>query len=168
MNFLVDPSEIDLEEDSSTELIMHVKDKLRLFDKFLKRYLPKDEEVSEVSSISGKLIKLPRLQLHPFDGHPENWSTFWNSFECAVHNNDDISDVQKMTYLKNLVDGPTASCIAGFRPSNENYETSIELLKERYNNKQLFISSHMKNLLKLDQEEIATSGVFPRNIIILF
>ena len=35
--------------------------------------------------------------------------------------------------------------------TDENYETSVNLLKERYNNKQLIVPLHMTNLLNLPQ-----------------
>ncbi|XP_057302253.1 uncharacterized protein LOC130636526 [Hydractinia symbiolongicarpus] len=165
MDCLTEQDDIDKEEDSSTEEMMMLKDKLRLFESFLeKRSAKKDFSEAGSTFSHSKLIKLPRLHLQPFDGHPENWSTFWDSFECAVHTNDDISDVQKMTYLKNLVEGPAASCIAGFRLSNENYKTVVDLLKERYNNKQLLISAHMKKLLKLEQANNLTNIETLRNV----
>ena len=54
-------------------------------------------------------------------------------------------------YLKRLLKGDAASCISGFKITDENYETSVNLLKERYNNKQLIVFSHMTNLLNLPQ-----------------
>ena len=54
-----------------------------------------------------------------------------------------------MTYLKNLVIGSAAATIAGFKLSNENYTQAVTLLHERYDNKQLQVSSHMNNLLRL-------------------
>ena len=56
-----------------------------------------------------------------------------------------------MTYLKGLLIGDAAPYILGFKITDENYETSMNLLKDRYNNKQLIVSSHMTNLLNLPQ-----------------
>ena len=39
--------------------------------------------------------------------------------------------------------------ISGFKLSNENYNAALNLLKERFDNKQLHIAIHMKNLLKI-------------------
>ena len=93
-------------------------------------------------------VKLPKLEIKPFDGQPENWHEFWDSFNCTIHQSD-ISNVQKMTYLKNVVIGSAAATIAGFKLSNENYTQAVTLLHERYDNKQLQVSSHMNNLLRL-------------------
>lgn len=46
------------------------------------------------------VVLLPKQK---FDGHPEHWIEFWDTFNHAIHENDCISETQKMTYLKNLV-----------------------------------------------------------------
>ena len=94
-----------------------------------------------------KLIKLPSINLKRFDGEPENWQTFHENFECALHHNDDLSDIEKMAYLKNLVEGQVSDIIAGLKLSHENYAISLNLLKEHYNDKQLLIYSHMQKLV---------------------
>ena len=37
--------------------------------------------------------KLPKLQLNKFNGDPKVWNEWWDSYECAIHNNVHISDV---------------------------------------------------------------------------
>ena len=32
-------------------------------------------------------VKLPKLQLKPFSGELSKWTSFWESFESAIHNN---------------------------------------------------------------------------------
>ena len=58
-----------------------------------------------------------------------------------------------MTYLKNFVEGQACDIVAGLKLSHENYVISLNLLKERYNDKQLLIYSHMQKLLNLKQAE---------------
>ena len=48
------------------------------------------------------------------------------------------------------MDGSAAETIAGLKISKENYLIALNLLKERYNNKQLQITTHMNNLLELE------------------
>ena len=54
-----------------------------------------------------------------------------------------------MTYLQNLVDGKASDIIYGIKLSNENYKIALDLLKERYDDKQLLIHSHMQKFLNL-------------------
>ena len=72
-------------------------------------------------------------------------------FRYSVHENDSISNVQKLDCLKGLLKGDAASCISGFKITNKNYETPLNLFKGRYNNKQLIVFPHMTNLLNLPQ-----------------
>ena len=58
-----------------------------------------------------------------------------------------------MTYLQNLVDGKASDIIYGIKLSNENYKIALDLLKERYDDKQLLIHSHMQKLLNLKTVE---------------
>ena len=39
-------------------------------------------------------VKLPSINKNFFDGKPENWHTFIDSFECAIDKNDTLSDIQ--------------------------------------------------------------------------
>ena len=56
--------------------------------------------------------------------------------------------MDKFSYLKALLEGPTAAAIAGFTLTEENYETALKLLKDRYANPQVIVSSHVDALLK--------------------
>ena len=93
-------------------------------------------------------MKLPTININSFDGEPENWHTFIDSLECAIDKNNTLSDIEKMNYLKNLVGGK--AIISSIKLANENYNICLNLLKERYEDKQLMIHSHMNKLLKLE------------------
>ena len=95
-------------------------------------------------------VKLPTINIKVFDGEPENWHTFIDSFECAIDKNDTLPDIQKMNYLKNLVEGKAATINSSIKLANENFNICLNLLKERYEDKQLMIHSHMSKLLKLE------------------
>ena len=48
-------------------------------------------------------VNLAKLQIQPFNGNPLEWLTFWDSFRNAVHENDSLSDIDKMNYLKGML-----------------------------------------------------------------
>ena len=75
----------------------------------------------------------------------------YENFECAIVNNNDLSGIQKLTYLRSLIEGQASSTIKGLALTNSNFDVAMNLLKERYNNKQLLISAHMTSLLSLDK-----------------
>ena len=82
------------------------------------------------SAVPKMQAKLPKLTLPRYSGEPTKWQQFWDSFESAVHKNSAISNVDKFSYLKGLLDGPAASCIAGVALTDGNYNTALDLLKK--------------------------------------
>ena len=94
-------------------------------------------------------VKLPELHLQKLSGCPSEFLTFWGSFHAAVDSNTDINDIEKMNYLRGLLDGPAAATITGLALSSANYSIAVKLLHERFGNLQLVINSHMESLLQL-------------------
>ena len=73
----------------------------------------------------------------------------WESFSSAVHSNKALTDIDKFTYLRTLLDGPAGSATVGLPLTSENYANAIDILRTRYGNKQIIISHYMDILLKL-------------------
>jgi len=59
------------------------------------------------------------------------WTSYWQSFTVAVHNQP-IPNVQKMTYLLSSLKGEPLRDIQGLGVTNENYPVAIRLLVEKY------------------------------------
>ena len=94
-------------------------------------------------------VRLPKLNLKHFKGDPIKFQAFWDSFETTIHNNEDVSDVSKMSYLVSLLEGPAYLAVAGLSLTNANYKTAVDTLKERFGCEEVVISAHMDTLLKL-------------------
>ena len=108
--------------------------------------------VSQASASNGEkkmVARLPKLELKGFSGDPTTWMSFWDSFSSAVDQNEHLSEVDKFNHLKSLLHGKAATTIAGLSLTSANYKAALDLLKGRYANKQVIISSHMERLLKL-------------------
>ena len=103
---------------------------------------------STVSAKSCK-AKLPKLSLPIFSGDPVAWTTFWESFSSAIHQNADLSDIEKFQYLQSLLQKSAADTIRGLPLTGVNYKEAVDLLQSRYSNKQVIVSSHMETLLQL-------------------
>ena len=95
-------------------------------------------------------VKLPKLSLPHFNGDLTRWTTFWDSYESAVHNNRELTDVEKFNYLRSLLERSAHEAIAGLTLSSANYQEAVDILHKRFGNKQQIISKHMELLLKLD------------------
>lgn len=95
-------------------------------------------------------VKLPKLVLPHFGGDLLKWPTFWDSYESAVHNNRDLTNVEKFNYLRSLLDHTAYDAIAGLTLSSANYDEAISILKKRFGDQQLIVSKHMESLLGID------------------
>ena len=97
--------------------------------------------------ISAATTKLPKLVLKKFNGQPTAWQEFYDAFDSSVHKNPSLSDVDRFNYVRNLVEGPAYSTIAGLQLTN--YKAALNLLKERFGQKRIIINCHMENLMKI-------------------
>ena len=101
------------------------------------------------TSISQNVSRLPKLTLPRFEGDPLEWQTFWDSFDCAVHSNSVLSDVQRLNYLRAHLGGEASRAIAGFPLTGANYHQSVDLLRSRFGQPQKIINAHMHALMNL-------------------
>ena len=76
------------------------------------------------------------------------WHQFYDTFEAAIDKNENLSNVQKFTYLQRYLEGPAVTCIEDMTLSNENY---TQALKDRYGNPQLIKGTHISKFLKLEK-----------------
>lgn len=98
---------------------------------------------------NGQKVKLPTLSLPSFSGQASEWIGFWDSFNSTIHDNDQLSDIEKFHYLKSLLLDTAADTISGLQLSSANYKEAVDLLKSRFGNKQVIISQHMDTLMAL-------------------
>ena len=89
-------------------------------------------------------VKLPKLSLRPFNGDITAWTTFWGSYEFAIHKNPTLSEIDKFNYL---LDHTAHEAIAGLILTSANYHEAVSILQKRFGNKQQIISRHMDILL---------------------
>ena len=117
-----------------------------------KRNATEDETLnssSESRNTFKRQAKLAKLQLPHFDGKVEDWASFWDIFEAAVHADPDLSEVTKFQYLQSLLKGEAKNAIAGYKVTNANYGSVVEVLKERFGKTQAVVSTHVAALVAL-------------------
>ena len=108
------------------------------------------EPITTRSITNPNIVKLPRIELKRFNGDPTCWQTFIDSFESAVDKNEQLTEVEKMNYLINLVQCDAEATVKGLTLSHDNYKIALKLLKDRFDDPQLLISTHMNKLLELE------------------
>ena len=97
--------------------------------------------------------KLPKLNLDKFNGELLSWQSFWDQYSVATHTNSSLSDIEKLNYLRSYLTEATGECIKVLPLTSANYQKVVEILKERYGNKQILISSYMDVLVKLPKAD---------------
>ena len=104
-----------------------------------------------VASPPGAVAKtrLPKLSLAKFKGDVTAWVSFWDSFKSAVHENSEISKIDKFNYLHSLLECAAALTIQGLSLTEANYDSAIELLKKRFGNTKQIIATHMEEIFRL-------------------
>ena len=94
-------------------------------------------------------VRLPKINLPKFNGDVTKYQHFIQSFKCSIEANESLSDVHKLNYLINSLEGPAYKALEGFQIVEENYKKALDILKARYGKPQHIISAHMQALLKL-------------------
>ena len=93
--------------------------------------------------------KLPKLVLPKFRGEVTTWMGLWYSYKFAVHDNVNLSKIDKFNYLRSLLEGAASQAIQGLALSGDNYDSAVEILEQRFGKTQQIISAHMEEILKL-------------------
>ena len=76
--------------------------------------------------------KLPKSELKKFNGRAYEWQEFWDSFRSSVRENEELAQVDKFTFLRHLMEERAKTVIAGSALTEENYESAVELLQQRF------------------------------------
>ena len=95
-------------------------------------------------------MRLPKLSIKPFSGDLTQWTTFWDSFNSAIHENLTLSDIDKFNYLRSFLERSTRESIAGLALIAHNYKEALSILQKRFGNRQQIISRHMDLFLNLE------------------
>lgn len=109
----------------------------------------RDQQYDQVGgSIMGNSdqLKVPCLQITPFDGRFEQWEAFRESFTHGIHSRSTMPSIQKLQYLKSVLRDEPEELIRNFGLTAENYESAWKLLNERYDDKRELIISHFRIL----------------------
>ena len=96
------------------------------------------------NSVSSSKMRLPKLQLPSFTGLYTEWMSFIDLFRASVDGNNQLSDSEKLNYLKVCLVGDAAKLIASVTITDANYSIAMKLLHERYENKRCIVQAHLK------------------------
>ncbi|GFR27973.1 DUF1758 domain-containing protein [Trichonephila clavata] len=88
-------------------------------------------------------IKLPEIPLPIFNSKFEEWNIFNGQFETLIHKNPELSESDKLFYLRGSIRGDAKT----IETSDDNYISLLKALEQRYENRRIIVGSHIKNIL---------------------
>ena len=141
-------------DDESNICILQSKMEKNAFDcslKIRKRLHAPTHFTSKPDIIAGTSgVKLPKLDVHTFDGNVLNWRTFWKQFEVAVHSWCVLSNAEKPVYLQHVLKDATAKgVIEGLCQTGEHNHEAIKCLQSMHNKPRLIHQIHVCKILEI-------------------
>ena len=103
---------------------------------------------SEVSNMGKAQVKIPYINIDPFDGDPVNYPAFIDSFCRIIHENTSLTDIEELYYLGGLLRCKAKATIEGLALSEVNYREALDLYEERFGDKKLLQASFVRFIVK--------------------
>lgn len=116
------------------------------------------------SSIARAEFQLPRIEIPKFSGKFQDWLSFYDLFSSLVDNVPNLSNVQKMYYLRSSVEGEAEQLIRSYNCTEANYTAAWNSLKERYNNRRLIVNAHMDRLFNIPKMDIESASTTRKHL----
>ena len=151
--------EIERLESEERKRRISMEEKINLEKLHIEKMKVGEERQIAARQASKKSVKLPKLELKKFEGSIFKWAEFWDAFESGIHSNKQLHDVDKFNYLKAQLKGTASKVISGLQLTQENYNITINLLKDRYGKKQIMIKAHFVKLMNLPMATYKTTSL---------
>ena len=136
----------DMEEEDLLQLLSTIEELIFEYSLKVKKLL---HSRKESPSLNGQGVKLPKLDVPTFDGSILNWTTFWEQFCISVHERLNLSDAEKLVYLRHsLKDGAAKRTIEGLSRSKDCYAEAIKCLRDRYDRPRFIHQAHVRVILE--------------------
>lgn len=96
-----------------------------------------------------RVRSLPKIGLPKFSGEFSAWKDFSDLFKSMVGENPELSNVEKMHYLKTCLSGDAARRVANLKVTHDTFNIAWKTLESRYDNKRMLIAAQVDSILDL-------------------
>ncbi|XP_055585303.1 uncharacterized protein LOC129738145 [Uranotaenia lowii] len=152
-----DEAEAQREEENDM-LLLSFEDRFFQLKGALSKLQNKPERAQNVGDSShiqfhasmGSRVKLPEIRLPSFSGKLREWVSFRDSFQSLIHNNGQLSPMEKFSYLRSSLSGEALEEVLSIELSDVNYTVAWEILTARYENKKLIVKAYLDALFSLE------------------
>ena len=148
IELISDDDELEKDIVRSSEIQCEIQGSLKHIELKLQPAVPKPESAGEAVTDNSSFAKHPKLNIQSFNGNPLEFQSFWDCFSASVDKTS-LKKVIKFTYLKSYLTGPARAAIDGISLVEANYDEAVQILHDRFGNKQLLISTNIGKLINL-------------------
>nr|XP_012152440.1 PREDICTED: uncharacterized protein LOC105664087 [Megachile rotundata] len=107
-------------------------------------------------------VVLPPITLPTFSGETLEWESFRDRFRSLIHDNDRLSELQKLQYLKGALRGEAARVVEATPTMEGCYAGAFESLERRFGNPRMLSAAHLRRLIHSKAISKATPQDFKR------
>uniref|UniRef100_A0A8D8TQ66 Integrase catalytic domain-containing protein n=1 Tax=Cacopsylla melanoneura TaxID=428564 RepID=A0A8D8TQ66_9HEMI len=112
-------------------------------------------------------IRLPTLSVPLFNGDVASFPPWRSLYEQLIHNNQDLSDIEKFSYLKSYVQDSAAHCIEHIPFVAANYPLAYQSLLTRFSKKRILANAYLAKVLTF-QPLLSDNVKLLRNFLDIF
>lgn len=94
-------------------------------------------------------VKLPALSIPMFRGDQKLWPTFSDLYLKLIHENDELSNIEKFQYLLSYLGDEPLKLLSGIAVTDSNYEIAYNKLVKRYRNKRLLATIALSSIFSV-------------------
>uniref|UniRef100_A0A182MIR3 Uncharacterized protein n=1 Tax=Anopheles culicifacies TaxID=139723 RepID=A0A182MIR3_9DIPT len=138
---------LDETDERCTQLIGEFEEKLNCTSKALR-------SATAVQVKEERSVRLPRLALPEFSGKFDEWLPFHSLYVSAVHENNALSDAERIMYLKRALKGEALRVIDSFPTCGSAYDAAWKALIKRYANEYLLKKRYINELLSMPRMKV--------------
>lgn len=95
-------------------------------------------------------IRLPPITLPDFNGQTCDWPQFIEVFDSIIHTDVNMKETQKLQYLITCLRGEAKAVVSSLSIAPGQYAAARKLLKDRYENKRLIVSTLLHRITSLN------------------
>ena len=88
------------------------------------------------------------MVIKKFSGSPQEWQEFWDSYKSAVHENEELSGIDKFSYLRHLLEDSARKAISGLELTATNCKEAVKLLEKRFAKPEIIKDAHINEIIK--------------------
>lgn len=117
---------------------------------------PSNPEVSRMMTTLGGSARrhLPKISIPEFSGDLWKWTHFKDTFTSLVHQEECLTDIEKLHYLLSATKGEAASLLASFPIEQASYSLAWNKLVENYDNPRILANAFIERILDCDLRNV--------------